>query len=144
MTDTDIVSERLVTLRKHLGERLGQELTMQSLAEKADLKYDFLKRLESGLKGSMDSLLTLVRYYHSQGYNLDWILLADNSEVPMISFSGGELLKIENDVNELAQTLNQSYAKISSRLRTLGYHPSMNTALAESSPDVHEPAGFAL
>ncbi len=144
MTDVDIVSDRLVYLRKHFGERLGQELTIQSLAEKADLKYDFLKRLENGLKGNMDSLLTLIRFYHSQGYNLDWILLADNTEVPMIVLSGEELLKVENDVNELAQVLTESYTRISRRLRTLGYHPPLSKPLVESGSDILEPSGFSL
>jgi len=120
--DTKVVSQRLMFLRKHLGESLGLELTLPMLAERCGLTDYFIQRLENGLKGNMHSLLKLLLYYRSQGYSLDWILVTDNSQIPMIVPAGEALFNLNNEVLKLSQVLHKSYTGISEKLHTMGYH----------------------
>jgi transcriptional regulator with XRE-family HTH domain len=80
----ETVGKRLLYLRKDLSRRLGEDLSVLELAQRAGLEHYTLARLENGLKGSTESLVTLVRYYRKQGYNSDWILEEDNQQIPMI------------------------------------------------------------
>ena len=144
MTHTEIVSQRLVYLRKHLGDRLGQEITLPVLAERSGLTDYFIQRLESGLKGNMHSLLTLLLYYRAQGYSLDWMLVQDNSEIPMIIPAGEELLSLNSAVLALSQGLAKSFENINSKLHTMGYHSLDNRQVVESETESLEPLGLVL
>lgn len=144
MTDTEIVSQRLVYLRKHLGDRLGQELTLPILADKCGLTDYFIQRLESGLKGNMHSLLTLLLYYRSQGYSLDWMLVPDNSQIPMIVPSGEALFSLNNAVLSLSQLLAKSHSTLNEKLHIMGYHSLDGKLMDEATVESLEPMGLVV
>ena len=120
----DVISERLLHLRKHLGERLGTKLTTQDVGEKCGLEKHKVYRLETTLGGSTHALIALLLYYRNNGYNLDWILYQDNSRIPMILSSGNELFKISNQIHQLSRLLSKGYTDLTTQLRELGYEPS--------------------
>lgn len=120
----DVVSERLLNLRKHLGERLGTKLTTQDVGEKCGLEHYKVYRLETSLGGTTHALIALLLFYRSHNYNLDWILYEDNSRIPMMLSSGNELLKISDQIHQLSRLLSKGYTELSTQLRELGYEPA--------------------
>ena len=136
----ELISQRLVKLRKHLGERLGHELAQADLAEQAGIKDYMYQRLETGLKGTILTLVTLFNFYRSHGYNLDWILAEDNSRIPMMVSEGNELLQLSQEMMEISQLLERGYTKLNGRLRIMGYRPQ----LVEADTDMPVPVGLDL
>lgn len=132
----DVISERLVNLRKHLSERLGTKLSTQDVGEKCGLEKHKVYRLETGLGGSTHALVALLLYYRTHGYNLDWILFNDNSRIPMMLTSGNELLKISNHIHQLSRLLNKGYEDLTTQLRELGYEPFEDDTLAGRDSDL--------
>lgn len=88
----ETVGKRLQYLRKDLGRRQGEDLSAREVAEKIGLEDYNVSRLENGLRGSTESLVTLVRFYRQHGYNSDWILEADNQRIPMIVPAANDVL----------------------------------------------------
>ena len=80
-------------------------------------------RLETGLLGTTHNLVDLLLFYRSHGYNLDWIMMPDNSRIPMMLSSGKELLKISDQIHQLSRLLNKGYTDLTTQLRELGYEP---------------------
>lgn len=131
----DVISERLINLRKHLGERLGTILTTQDVGEKCGLEKHKVYRLEKGLNGNTHALVALLLFYREHGYNLDWIMMADNSRIPMMLSSGNELMKISNQIHQLSSLLKKGYTELTTQLRELGYEPFDDKDLADPEPD---------
>lgn len=124
MGDVDIavIAQRLVNLRKHLGERQGGKLTLQDIAEKTGIPEYKMVRLEHG-KGSWDSLITLLLFYRTQGYNLDWILFPDNDQIPLMLSSADDVLVISEMIKKLSNRLQDDYSELTAHLTRLGYSP---------------------
>lgn len=133
-----IVSDRLAQLRKNLGDRLGRPLTIQGLADRSGVKTNAIQRLEDGLKGNFEALLTILLYYRGQGYSLDWILVPDNRDIPMTMTPGEDLLKVNNAILDMSKMLNEKYQSISQHLRAIGLE-SINASVLPD--EVVEPAG---
>ena len=120
--DISVVAQRLIHLRKHLGERLGEKLTIQEVADRAGIPEHKMIRLEHG-KGTLETFIALLLYYRSQNYNLDWILFPENANVPLMVASGKDLLLVSEMIQRLSLRLQQDYREISSQLKMLGYSP---------------------
>lgn len=138
----DEISARLATLRKHLGERMGEKLTQETVAERSGLTEQQVNRLEAGLLGTTSSLICLLRFYNSHGYNLEWIQLEDNSRIPMMHASGEELQAIGETIIQIAQGMTSGYAKLNAQLRELGYSSLDEMTVVES--DMPLAAGVLL
>lgn len=136
----ELISQRLVKLRRHLGERLGHELTQADLAEKAGIKDYKYQRLETGLDGTILTLITFLNFYRTHGYNLDWILASDNSLIPMMISESDEMLKLGQEMLEVSQLLEKSYTKLNGRLRLMGFQ----SQLVEAEVGMPLPAGVDL
>lgn len=132
-----IIAQRLVSLRKHLGERQGGKLTIQELADKLGMPEYKMIRLEHG-KGTSESLITLLLYYRTQGYNLDWILFPDNAQIPMMLSSGNDLLIISEMIQKLSHRLKDDYAEITGQLKQMGYSPLEDKVFASSGAEAPE------
>jgi hypothetical protein len=130
------ISERLISLRKHLGERLGTKLTTQDVGSQCGLEKHKVYRLENGLLGTTAALVSLLNFYRGHGYNLDWILMPDNSRVPMMLSSGNELLKISEKIHQLSRLLNEGYNDLNTHLRELGYERFDDNDLSGKESDV--------
>lgn len=138
---TDRISQRLVKLRKHLGERQNHELTQMDIAAKCGIAYNKIQRLENGLKGSMDTLIGLLLFYRDQGYNLDWILVDDNEPIPMMILGGNELLEISEEMKQMSQLMDLGYKNLNGRLRKLGYQPLEDKPTVRDESIANEAAG---
>ncbi|GAA4459255.1 hypothetical protein GCM10023189_32640 [Nibrella saemangeumensis] len=138
-----LVAQRLVSLRSHLSERLGTNLTLIDAAERAGIPPYKMQRLESG-KGSWETLITVLTFYRSQGYNLDWILLPDNSNAPMVVPSGNDLLVINDMVVKFSKRLESEYRELSTQLRQMGYIPLEDKIIPSAETDTPMPAEFDL
>ena len=136
----DVVAQRLSSLRKHLGDRLDEKLTVQDMAERIGMAGHAMGRMEQG-KGTPESLIVLLLYYRTQGYNLDWILLPDNTHIPMMLSSGQDQLILNELILRMSQQLNGAYAAINAQLNTLGYFPLTNDPFV-ASPDTNTPEAF--
>ena len=134
----DVISERLINLRKHLGERLGTKLTTQDVGEKCGLEKHKVYRLENGLGGNTHALVDLLLFYRSHGYNLDWIMMPDNSRIPMMLSTGNELMKISNQIHQLSRLLNKGYTELTTQLRELGYEPFDDKELSGAETELPE------
>jgi hypothetical protein len=119
----DVISERLIHLRQHLGERLGTKLTTQDVGQKCGLEKQKVYRLENGLLGNTHALVALLVFYRDQGYNFDWIMMPDNSRIPMMVTTGNELIKISEQIRQLNRLLTKGYTELTTQLRQLGYEP---------------------
>lgn len=136
------ISARLTALRKHLGERLNEKLTMELVAERSNLTEQQVYRLEHGLNGTTVSLLGLLQFYSSHGYNVNWIVCADNSLTPMLLSNGTGLQQIAETIQEVSDGLESGYAKLNAQLREIGYRPLTRETAVES--DMPEAVGLAL
>lgn len=132
--DTKIIAQRLVNLRKHLGERQGGKLTIQDVADKTSIPEYKVVRLEHG-KGSWESLITLLLFYRNNGYNLDWIFFPDNAQIPMMISSGDDLLIIGEIIKKLTGRLKEDYAELTGHLTKLGYSPQEEKQFAPSGAE---------
>ena len=140
--DMSIIAKRLISLRKHLSERLNDKLTIPDVAHKSGIPEHKMIRLERG-KGAMDSLITLLLYYRTQGYNIDWMLFPDNTNIPMMLSSGDELLVISELVQKLSNRLHEDYLEISAHLTKLGYSPLEDKQFASSEVGTPEVFDFS-
>ena len=143
MGDVDIavIAQRLVNLRKHLGERQGSKLTIQDIAEKAGIPEYKMIRLEHG-KGSWDSLITLLLFYRTHGYNLDWILFPDNDQIPLILSSADDVQVISEMIKRLSKRLQGDYSELTTHLTKLGYSPLGDKQFENSDTDAEAPLVF--
>lgn len=138
------ISTRLIALRKHLGERLNEKLTMELVAERSHLNEQQVYRLEHGLNGTPVSLLSLLQFYVSHGYNMNWIVCPDNSRTPMLMTSGTEMQTIGELISQLSKDLESGRAKLNAQLRQLGYIPLGEQPGTVVESDVHEAIGLVL
>lgn len=138
----DVISMRLISLRKHLGERLGTKLTTQDVGEKCGLEKHKVYRLENGLGGNTHALVALLLFYRNHGYNLDWIMMTDNSRIPMMLSTGNELMKISDQIHQLSRLLNKGYNDLTTQLRQLGYEPFDDKELPGSETELPEAASL--
>ncbi|GAA4419355.1 hypothetical protein GCM10023187_53590 [Nibrella viscosa] len=139
----DLVAQRLVSLRAHLSERLKTNLTLQDISDKAGIPIYKMQRLENG-KGSWETLINVLTFYRSQGYNLDWILLSDNSSAPMVLPSGNDLLLISNKVLTFSKRLQDEYHELSEQLRQMGYMPLDDKIIPPAESETPIPSEFDL
>jgi hypothetical protein len=87
MKDNIIVGKRLAQLRSELASS-GEEVWSQSrVAAAAGLTANMVGRLEQFCAGTIDGILALLTFYHKRGYNINWIVLPDNSAVSKHSLS---------------------------------------------------------
>jgi hypothetical protein len=139
--DTAVIAQRLLHLRKHLGERQGNRLTIQDVAQLAEIPEYKMIRLEHG-KGTAESLLTLLHFYRRQGYNLDWMITPDNTHVPMLLPAGPELLQLSQFMQRFSYQLQQDYDELTAYLRGMGYSPLDKKPFTTDESDTSLPEGF--
>lgn len=120
--DVNVIAQRLISLRKHLGERLGEKLTIDDVADKAGIEDYKMVRVEHG-KGSWESLIKLLLFYRSHGYNIDWILFPDNTNLPMMLSSADNLLVFSELMMKLSNRLQVDFLEITTQLKEMGYSP---------------------
>lgn len=132
------IAQRLSFLRKHLSERLGEDLSAQDLGEKIGLNRFAIGHMERGLKGNTETLIVLLRFYRKNGYNTDWIIADNNERIPIIMPAGRDLLAISETLTRVKQFFDTEHQVFGTQLRELGYC-SFDTLLPEEKEDVVSP-----
>jgi len=80
-----IVGHRLAFLRDELSK--GHDKWSQGrVAEATGLEQNQVSRLELG-KGTIEGFITLLLFYRSKGYNLNWIISEDNKTVSKLTLT---------------------------------------------------------
>lgn len=141
--DVNVIAQRLISLRKHLGERLGDRLTLDDVAEKSGIEDYKMVRIEHG-KGSWESLIKLLLFYRTHGYNIDWILFPDNTNLPMMLTSANDLLVFSELMMKISNRLQDDYTEITTQIRELGYSPLNSNRLVLSDADTPLPVELEL
>ncbi|GAA4464809.1 hypothetical protein GCM10023189_44580 [Nibrella saemangeumensis] len=137
-----LIGPRFLMLRRHLGERLGENLTLEDLAQKTGLTKNQVFYMERDMSGTSDSLATLLTFYRSHGYNLDWILNpTQGKKLPMVITAGKDLLAIVQQIGGLSKVLQDNYEDLSTKLLELGYQPMENELIAKKT-QLTEPANL--
>jgi transcriptional regulator with XRE-family HTH domain len=104
-----ILADRLTELREDLTKRTDEKWPMRKVAQGAGITQNMIERIEAGKGGTMEAYLALFNFYYNKGYNLNWLLITDNSDfskyrVPENS-NGIQiekmLIKIESFKNEM-------------------------------------------
>ncbi|TDN39872.1 XRE family transcriptional regulator [Hymenobacter sp. UV11] len=76
------VGKRLAIIREELVKRYGEaEWTQGAVAKRSGLTQNIISRIEQGEGGKIENWLKVMGIYESQGYNLNWVLTKNNSQV---------------------------------------------------------------
>ena len=99
--DFNYIGERLRTIREELVEKDSassrkSEFSRKNLADRFDLDYFTLTNVENGTFSY--TMIKLVLYYYTLGYNPLWILSPDNEFIPKHNI--GENVVYQTDVQE--------------------------------------------
>ncbi|SFQ82138.1 hypothetical protein [Hymenobacter arizonensis] len=83
-----LLGERLAHLRTALAEEalFPAAYTQASVAHAAGVSAAALGRLETAGTGTAASLAAVLAHYQNQGVNLAWVLVPDNTDVPIHGF----------------------------------------------------------
>lgn len=77
-----IIGQRLASIRQELGELYGEhEWTRAIVCGQTNLTQNMMWRFESRKGGSIESLLALLNFYKTHGYNPAWVVTDDNTLV---------------------------------------------------------------
>ncbi|MFD1145369.1 hypothetical protein ACFQ4C_29860 [Larkinella insperata] len=136
------LGQRLVYLRKDLSQRLGEDLSINDVAQKMGVKQHTLARLEGG-RGAMDSLVIVLRYYRMQGYNTDWILEDENENTPMVVPSPKAMLSVVATLNKLRECVIEYSGELENQLKTIGLDPQRSQSFSKvADTDLMLPPGL--
>ncbi len=108
------IAERVTEIREELGYSLS------GLEQKLGLKRNNLSYLEK--KGpNLSSFLTVISYYHEQGYDLNWILVENNENTDkkyknIMDFYSTNDLDAKQKLNEINTKLEE-FNKLSDQLK---------------------------
>ena len=97
------MGKRLLELRKALSRDSGEEWTQPRIAQELGLTQNAIHRLEYG-GGSIENLGNLLDFYHLKGYNIQWVMVSDNSSIRMYrddKVSDQELLQALEKLTQL-------------------------------------------
>ncbi|UYZ61217.1 helix-turn-helix domain-containing protein [Hymenobacter latericus] len=111
------VGQRLAQLREELAATSGERWPQSRVAEVVGLDKNQVTRLELG-KGTIDAFVALLLFYQGRGYNLNWIVVPDNSAVskrlPGPNAGGADvagslalLLRLQADLDQAVGKLRQ-------------------------------------
>ncbi|MFD1140816.1 helix-turn-helix domain-containing protein [Larkinella insperata] len=132
------IGQRLRYVRKHLSERLGEDLTSKEVANRLGLDRLMILRMEDGLRGKTESLVLLLKFYRQYGYNPIWILEDTQQDVQMILTPGISLIEINETLEEFEQLFTAGRAKFVEQMNKLGFQPGDKKILSMNS-DFNQP-----
>ncbi len=76
------LGNRLFELRKALTRDTGEDWTQPRIGKAVGLSQNAIHRLEHGT-GSIVNLSLILDFYHNKGYNVQWVMALDNSNIRM-------------------------------------------------------------
>lgn len=111
--DVKIIGERLKQIRIHIGNVGPNKITQSQISDLLKLKdlNTTLSNLENG-KGTILNFIKLILLYHSQGYNINWIILPNNKFEEMTLYGNSPKQSITKiDIHDLSYNKNQKLKK---------------------------------
>ena len=110
----DIFAERIVTIRMEL------EMTIATFATNAGIEQAQQLYFENSGGGKTTTILKIISFVKSLGYNLDWLLLMDNSHslkkasnINDIQFDLENLkINVENQIKETTDFIKKTNEKL--------------------------------
>lgn len=101
-----LIGPRLAHLRKQLSESDQQgKWSMEKVAKATGLTKNQVLRMENDGSGAIDAFLLLMRFYHQKGFNTQWVLQEDNSNIPLYLDQQSEQSNARTFVSGIIQQL---------------------------------------
>ncbi|MGB4776487.1 MAG: hypothetical protein WBP45_15020 [Daejeonella sp.] len=115
--ETKILAERLRQLRKFYSSyvlKSDKIISQTEIAKLSGLTQNKVTLLEANCKGTIESFITLISFYHKAGFNPVWIITKNNEEVPLF------LTQTHNDQHVLepldkSESLDHYYTSVINR-----------------------------
>jgi hypothetical protein len=106
------IGRRLTQLRSELAGDGETAWPQVRLAEAVGLSTNQVARLEQSGAGSVEAFVTVLLFYNSRGYNLNWIMRPDNSTVSKLmvteTMNPVDLGLVQRKAHELKQVIDNS------------------------------------
>ena len=99
------IGRRLAELRKALSRDTGQEWTQPRIARQLGVSSNMIHRLEYG-GGSLENLGKLLDFYHQQGFNIQWVMVSDNTSIGMYRPDSASEQELRQTLEKLNKILN--------------------------------------
>jgi hypothetical protein len=78
---SEVIGQRLAQLRSELGTPDEKRWSRARVGEATGVPLNALTVLENKGAGTIETLTTLLVFYHGHGFNPTWVILSDNSTV---------------------------------------------------------------
>ncbi len=108
------IGPRFVQLRSDLSERTRMKWTQTHVAEATGLTLNQVTRLESS-SGPMTAFMKLCLFYYAWGYDINWIMVPDNENMPMVRPSEEEMEpsdQVEAEYEAYLESLTPKFPKL--------------------------------
>ena len=99
---------RLAKLRKALARESGQDWTQARVAQQLGIAPNMIYRLEYG-GGSLENLAKLLEFYYNQGFDTNWVMVSDNSSIPMYREVKPADQELMQTLQKLKEILNNTF-----------------------------------
>jgi transcriptional regulator with XRE-family HTH domain len=111
MMNKEHIGKRLALLRDELALPGEEPWTQSRLASELGLQLNMIGRLERSGAGSIEAFVTLLIFYLQRGYNINWILLPNNSTISKRTLSESTKTIDAHAVIDAFAQLKQSFVK---------------------------------
>ena len=103
------LGKRLTELRKALSRDSVEDWTQPRIGKEVGLSQNAIHRLERG-NGSIVNLSLLLDFYHKKGYNLQWVMALDNSDLRMYRGEKMADKELKQALENLNKIINHKYS----------------------------------
>jgi transcriptional regulator with XRE-family HTH domain len=103
------MGKRLFELRKALSRDSNEEWTQSKVSEEVGLSINAIHRLERG-SGSIENFLILLNFYHRKGYNTQWAIADDNSDIGMYRNEKASDQEVRKALENLNKVINNKFS----------------------------------
>ena len=103
------LGKRLTELRKALSRDSVEDWTQPRIGKEVGLSQNAIHRLERG-NGSIANLSLLLDFYHKKGYNLQWVMALDNSDLRMYRGEKMADKELKQALENLNKIINNKYS----------------------------------
>ncbi|GAB3307729.1 hypothetical protein [Hymenobacter tenuis] len=114
------IGKRLARLRDELAVTGEDPWTQARVAQEAGLTQNMVARLEQSGAGSIEAFVALILFYYQRGYNINWILLPDNSMVSKLALNDSiksvDAKVVAADLTTLKQDLSRQVESLIEKL----------------------------
>jgi transcriptional regulator with XRE-family HTH domain len=118
-----ILGERISELREDLQKRTSEKWPMSKVAVEVGITQNMIERVERGQGGSIETYMLLFNFYQSRGYNLNWLMLSDNSGHIKYALDEGNTIDIEKVLIKVENLKNQLVSDVDTMVMDILINP---------------------